>query len=300
MASDAYFPFPDGIQLAAQRGRHRDHPARRLDPRRDGDRGRRPPPPGDGLHRPTALPPLMGRTAVDAPRAARRSTEEARWNSCWRSRWSASPRRPRSPSARVHGPRRPARGGPRRDRGDARDDGRDRDARHDRHRRGRARRGADALDRRAGRAAARGGPGGHARGRHRGRPARGHEPRGDGPGERDHGPRRVGEGRPRPRPGHVPREAVRRARSRPAASTSPSRPTENVHRIAEALGRRRQRHHGDHPRPAAPRGAHRGGPPGRRADQAHLRRRPVGRDRCAVSGHRRPRGDGHRRRARKA
>ena len=56
MASDAYFPFPDGIQAAAGGRRHRDHPARRLDPRRDGDRGRRPPPPGDGLHR--ADPPL--------------------------------------------------------------------------------------------------------------------------------------------------------------------------------------------------------------------------------------------------
>ena len=56
MASDAYFPFPDGIQAAAGGRRHRDHPAGRLDPRRDGHRGRRPPPPGHGLHRPTALP----------------------------------------------------------------------------------------------------------------------------------------------------------------------------------------------------------------------------------------------------
>ena len=51
MASDAYFPFPDGIQMAAQAGRHRDRPAGRLDPRRDGDRGRRSPPHGDGVHR---------------------------------------------------------------------------------------------------------------------------------------------------------------------------------------------------------------------------------------------------------
>ena len=32
MASDAYFPFPDGIQIAAQAGRDRDHPARRQHP----------------------------------------------------------------------------------------------------------------------------------------------------------------------------------------------------------------------------------------------------------------------------
>ena len=76
MASDAYFPFPDGIQAAAGAGRDRDHPAGRLDPGRDGDRGRRPPPPGDGVHRETPLPALSGSasqtlTAPDgtAPRA---------------------------------------------------------------------------------------------------------------------------------------------------------------------------------------------------------------------------------------
>ena len=58
-------------------------------------------------------------------------------------------------SARSMG-RGEGRGRPARDRGHAPDDGRDRDARHHRHRRGRARRGADALDRRAGRPA--GGP----------------------------------------------------------------------------------------------------------------------------------------------
>jgi hypothetical protein len=41
LASDAYFPFPDGIQAAAGRGDHRDHPAGWLDPRRDGDRSGR-------------------------------------------------------------------------------------------------------------------------------------------------------------------------------------------------------------------------------------------------------------------
>ena len=60
MASDAYFPFPDGIQAAAVGGRHRDHPAGRLDPRRDGDRSRRPTPHGHGIHRPAALSSLSG------------------------------------------------------------------------------------------------------------------------------------------------------------------------------------------------------------------------------------------------
>ena len=59
MASDAYFPFPDGIQAAAGAGRDGDHPAGRLDPRRDGDRGRRPASHGDGLHRPTPFPALI-------------------------------------------------------------------------------------------------------------------------------------------------------------------------------------------------------------------------------------------------
>ena len=45
-------PVPRRHPDRRQRRRHRDHPAGRLHPRRDGDRGRRPPPPGDGLHRP--------------------------------------------------------------------------------------------------------------------------------------------------------------------------------------------------------------------------------------------------------
>ncbi len=58
LASDAYFPFADGPQLAFEAGRQRDHPARRLDPRRRGDRrrgrrGRR-----DGHDRRAPLPPL--------------------------------------------------------------------------------------------------------------------------------------------------------------------------------------------------------------------------------------------------
>ena len=65
---------PDG----GQRRRHRDHPAGRLDPRRDGDRGRRPASPGDGVHRPAPLPPLTAAAASPQP--------ETPWNSCSRSR----------------------------------------------------------------------------------------------------------------------------------------------------------------------------------------------------------------------
>ena len=56
MASDAYFPFPDGIQIAAQAGVTAIIQPGGSHPRRDGDRGRGPPPHGDGLHRP---PPLQ-------------------------------------------------------------------------------------------------------------------------------------------------------------------------------------------------------------------------------------------------
>ena len=75
-------------------------------------------------------------------------------------------------------------------------------------------------------------------------------------------------------------------------------PTENLESIARALGRKvaditvvileRPRHDA----------LDRRGQEGRRADQAHRRRRPVGRDLVRRVGHRRPRGDGHRRRAR--
>ena len=57
------------------------------------------------------------------------------------------------------------------------------------------------------------------------------------------------------------------------------------------------RHHGGHPRAAAPRRPHRRGPRRRRAHQAHQRRRPVGRHLLRGVGHRRPRRHGHRRRA---
>ena len=58
LASDAFFPFADGPQLALEAGITGDHPARRLEARREViaavRRGGR----GDGLHRPPALPPL--------------------------------------------------------------------------------------------------------------------------------------------------------------------------------------------------------------------------------------------------
>lgn len=49
-------------------------------------------------------------------------------------------------------------------------------------------------------------------------------------------------------------------------------PTENLHRIAEALGRGCERHHRDHPGPAAPRGPHPRSAGSRRPDQADHRR----------------------------
>ena len=183
------------------------------------------------------------------------------------------------------------------DRGDAPDDGRDRDARHDRHRRGRARRGADALHRRAGRASAwRTQP----RDRHRGRPAGGHQPRRARPGQRDHRPGRVRAGRPAPRARTRTSRSSASGPSRPARSTSRVSPAENVERIAAALGRRssditvvildRPRHADliDEVRGAG----------------ARIKLITDGDLSAAISlrglGHRRPRRHGHRRRARRA
>ena len=50
-ASDAYFPFRDGLDVAADAGVTRGDPARWQHPRRRGDRGRRRARPRDGLHR---------------------------------------------------------------------------------------------------------------------------------------------------------------------------------------------------------------------------------------------------------
>ena len=133
--------------------------------------------------------------------------------------------------------------------------------------------------------------------RHRGRPAGGHQPGRPRPGQRHHRARRVRGGRPAPRPGHLPREAVRRARSRPATWTSAERRPRTCAPSPTALRRDVRRHHHRHPRAATPRGAHRGGPRRRRAHQAHHRRRPVGGHQLRRVGHRRPRRHGHRRRA---
>jgi hypothetical protein len=60
VASDAFFPFADGL-LSRRRGRrHRGHPARRLHARRRGHRRRRRSRPRHGLHRHAPLPPLTG------------------------------------------------------------------------------------------------------------------------------------------------------------------------------------------------------------------------------------------------
>ena len=54
-------PVPGRDPGGGQRRRHRDHPAGRLDPRRDGDRSCGQASLGDGLHWPPALPPLDGK-----------------------------------------------------------------------------------------------------------------------------------------------------------------------------------------------------------------------------------------------
>ena len=199
-------------------------------------------------------------------------------------------------SARFMGRGDAPRGGPRGDRGDAPDDGRDGHRRHDRHRRGRAGRGADAVHRRAGRPPRRRRA---RRARSTSRSIRSRARTSWRPGQGDaitvlaasekggltHAPdtyleklvRRTGRGRLRRHHAAAGREHAPDRRGAPP----------------QALG-----HHGDHPRPAAARGADRRGPVDRRPDQADHRRRPVGRHRVRGPGHRRPRGDGHRRGAR--
>ena len=58
LASDAFFPFPDGPAARARRGRDGADPAGRLEARRGGDRGGGERRRRDGLHRPPALPAL--------------------------------------------------------------------------------------------------------------------------------------------------------------------------------------------------------------------------------------------------
>ena len=135
----------------------------------------------------------------------------------------------------LHGPRRPPRGGPRGHRGDAQDVRRRRDAPA---RSSSAR--ASATRRRCSASASRSAS------------ARPGQPEIDiavdplegtnlvamRPGQRDHRARRVREGRPAPRAGHVPREAVRRAGRRGTRRHPRSAASENLEPIAEALGRK--------------------------------------------------------------
>ena len=64
LASDAFFPFPDSIELIARAGHRGDHPAGRLEARRRGDRGGRRGRHPDGVHGPPALPALTRRPPV--------------------------------------------------------------------------------------------------------------------------------------------------------------------------------------------------------------------------------------------
>ncbi len=131
LASDAYFPFADAIQLAAERGITAIIQ------------------PGGSARDQMAI------EVADRHHMAMVFTGQRHYRHCDgnapRTRNGARHRGGRDRIGTLHGPRRPARCRPRRDRGDAADLRRSRDDRHDRHRRGRTRRGADALHRRAGR-----------------------------------------------------------------------------------------------------------------------------------------------------
>ena len=78
MAVGRVLPVPGRDPGGGDGGRHGDHPARRLHPRRDGHRGRRPTPPGDGVHRPTALPALIRDERGTAHGAAARAGDGPR------------------------------------------------------------------------------------------------------------------------------------------------------------------------------------------------------------------------------
>ena len=75
-ASDAFFPFADGLIQAVGGRRDGGDPARRLDPRRRGDRRRRRGRHGHGLHRRAGLPPLKRRRQT---RARRQAPAGRRW-----------------------------------------------------------------------------------------------------------------------------------------------------------------------------------------------------------------------------
>ena len=227
MASDAYFPFPDGIQAAAEAGvtaiiqpggSIRDEMAIEV---------------ADRHHLAMVF---TGRRHFRALIGRAHRRPDVRWNSSSRSRWSASPKRRRSPPRARMG------------RGDR--DGADQAATEA------MRRTMDEIDF-AGRivigegerdeapmlyigeeVGRRGSRADVPRDRHRRRPARGHEPRRPRPGRRDHRPRRLGGGRPDSTPPTPTWRSCASGRSWPARSTSARRPTENLGRIAEALGRR--------------------------------------------------------------
>ena len=67
LASDAFFPFPDGPDARPPCRRAGDHPARRLEARLGRGRHRRVGRRDDGLHRPPALPPLTETPAGRGP-----------------------------------------------------------------------------------------------------------------------------------------------------------------------------------------------------------------------------------------
>ncbi len=69
-ASDAFFPFRDGLDAPRRRRRHRRDPARRQQARRRGHRRRRRARRGDAVHRDAALPALRARGAEMHPPAA--------------------------------------------------------------------------------------------------------------------------------------------------------------------------------------------------------------------------------------
>ena len=137
------------------------------------------------------------------------------------------------------------------------------------------------------------------RGGHRGRSARGHEPVRDRRAERHRGARGVEPRRAAARARSLHGEAGRRpeleGRGQPRRAGA-----ENLKAIARCLGRQRRGSGGRRARARAPRKADRRHSRDRRAHPADRRRRSVGRHRRGGRRLRRARGDGHRRRARKA
>ena len=114
-ASDAFFPFRDGLDAVAAAGRHRGRAARRLGAGRRGDCGRRRARPRDGLHGPPALQALS-RLADAAGSCRSAQARSASQQFVGETRGRAELRRPRCrrrgwPAARLRQrrARRPAR-----------------------------------------------------------------------------------------------------------------------------------------------------------------------------------------------